>query len=71
MAPEVARIKAQTDLPVIVGFGVNTPEKAREIASIADGTVVGSAIVKQIADGKSVADVAAFVKTLSDGAHRA
>ncbi|WP_417241757.1 tryptophan synthase subunit alpha [Celeribacter sp.] len=71
VAPEVARIKAQTDLPVIVGFGVNTPEKAREIASIADGTVVGSAIVKQIADGKSVADVAAFVKTLSDGAHRA
>ncbi|MEN8889390.1 MAG: tryptophan synthase subunit alpha [Celeribacter marinus] len=71
VAPEVARIKAQTDLPVIVGFGVNTPEKAQEIASIADGTVVGSAIVKQIADGKSVADIAAFVKTLSDGAHRA
>ncbi|WP_417258056.1 tryptophan synthase subunit alpha [Celeribacter sp.] len=71
VGPEVARIKSQTDLPVIVGFGVNTPEKAQEIASIADGTVVGSAIVKQIAEGKSVAEVAAFVKTLSDGAHRA
>ncbi|WP_417271628.1 tryptophan synthase subunit alpha [Celeribacter sp.] len=71
VGPEVARIKSQTDLPVIVGFGVNTPEKAQEIASIADGTVVGSAIVKQIAEGKSVAEVAAFIKTLSDGAHRA
>lgn len=71
VAPEVARIKSHTDLPVIVGFGVNTPEKAQEIAAIADGTVVGSAIVKQIAEGKSVDDVAAFVKSLSDGAHRA
>lgn len=71
VGPEVARIKSHTDLPVIVGFGVNTPEKAREIASIADGTVVGSAIVNQIAQGKSVEEVAAFVKTLSDGAHSA
>jgi len=71
VAPEVARIKAATDIPVIVGFGVNTPEKAEAIASVADGTVVGSAIVSQIAAGKPVAEVLAFVKTLSDGAHRA
>jgi tryptophan synthase alpha chain len=71
VGPEVARIKSHTDLPVIVGFGVNTPEKAREIASIADGTVVGSAIVNQIAQGKSVEEVAAFVKSLADGAHSA
>lgn len=71
VAPEVARIKAKTDLPVIVGFGVNTPQKAEEIAGIADGTVVGSAIVNQIGQGKSVEEVAAFVKTLADGAHRA
>lgn len=71
VAPEVARIKAQTDLPIIVGFGVNTPEKAEEIAGIADGTVVGSAIVKRIGEGQSVAEVAAFVKSLADGAHRA
>jgi tryptophan synthase alpha chain len=71
VGPEVARIKSHTDLPVIVGFGVNTPEKAREIASIADGTVVGSAIVNQIAQGKSVEDIAAFVKSLADGAHSA
>ncbi|RPE67345.1 tryptophan synthase alpha chain [Pacificibacter maritimus] len=71
VGPEVARIKSHTDLPVIVGFGVNTPEKAREIASIADGTVVGSAIVSQIAQGKSVEEVTAFVKSLADGAHSA
>ncbi|SEW06764.1 tryptophan synthase, alpha chain [Aliiroseovarius sediminilitoris] len=70
VGPEVARIKAATDIPVIVGFGVNTPEKAQAIASVADGTVVGSAIVSKIAAGEPVADVLAFVKTLADGAHR-
>ncbi|MDE4190297.1 tryptophan synthase subunit alpha [Phaeobacter gallaeciensis] len=71
VGPEVARIKAATDLPVIVGFGINTPEKARNIASISDGAVVGSAIVSQIAAGKPVEEVLAFVKSLSDGAHAA
>lgn len=71
VAPEVTRIKAATDIPVIVGFGINTPEKAQNIASISDGAVVGSAIVSQVASGKPVAEVLEFVKTLSDGAHRA
>ncbi|MFV0360174.1 tryptophan synthase subunit alpha [Tropicimonas sp.] len=71
VAPEVARIKAATDLPVIVGFGINSPEKAEVIAGIADGAVVGSAIVKLIGDGRPVAEVLAFVKGLADGAHRA
>ncbi|AZV79313.1 tryptophan synthase subunit alpha [Parasedimentitalea marina] len=71
VAPEVARIKSATDLPVIVGFGINTPERAQTIASISDGAVVGSAIVSQIGAGKPVDEVLAFVKTLSDGAHRA
>ncbi|MDX1782161.1 MAG: tryptophan synthase subunit alpha [Thalassovita sp.] len=71
VGPEVARIKAKTDLPVIVGFGINTPEAAETIAGTADGCVVGSAIVKQIGAGKSTEEIAAFVKSLSDGAHRA
>ncbi|QEE36468.1 tryptophan synthase subunit alpha [Octadecabacter sp. SW4] len=71
VAPEVARIKAKTDLPVIVGFGVRTPEAAQDIAAVADGTVVGSAIVERIGKGDSPADVLAFVKSLADGAHRA
>ena len=71
VAPEVARIKARTDLPVIVGFGIRTPEAARDIASVADGCVVGSAIVSEIAQGRSVAEVLAFVRGLADGAHAA
>ena len=71
VGPEVARIKARTDLPVIVGFGIRSPETARAIASVADGAVVGSAIVKMVEDKRSVADILAFVKGLADGAHSA
>ena len=71
VAPEVERSQNASGLPVIVGFGVNTPDKAEAIASVADGVVVGSAIVSKIADGLPVEDVLSFVKTLSDGAHRA
>ncbi|MBI1216914.1 MAG: tryptophan synthase subunit alpha [Rhodobacteraceae bacterium] len=71
VGPEVARIKAKTDLPVIVGFGITTPEAAEAIASVADGCVVGSAIVKEIGAGKSPAEVLAFVASLAAGAHRA
>ncbi|MCC1491974.1 tryptophan synthase subunit alpha [Cognatishimia sp. F0-27] len=71
VGPEVARIKAATDLPVIVGFGIRTPDTAQAIASTADGCVVGSAIVAEMASGKPVEEVLAFVKSLADGAHRA
>lgn len=71
VAPEVARIKSHTDLPVIVGFGIKTPDAARDIASIADGSVVGSAIVNLVEQGKSPAEVLAYVKALADGAHSA
>lgn len=69
VAPEVARIKSQTDLPVIVGFGIRSPETAKAIASVADGAVVGSAIVKMVEEKRSVSDILAFVKGLADGAH--
>ncbi|MHA6324912.1 tryptophan synthase subunit alpha [Roseivivax sp. CAU 1753] len=71
VAPEVTRIKSQTDLPVIVGFGIKTPKSSESIAAIADGCVVGSAIVAELAKGKPVDEVLAFVKSLADGAHRA
>lgn len=71
VGPEVARIKSKTDLPVIVGFGINTPERARSIAQVADGAVVGSAIVSKIGEGLPVSDVLDFVRTLADGAHSA
>jgi tryptophan synthase alpha chain len=71
VAPEVTRIKASTDLPIIVGFGINTPEASQAIAAVADGCVVGSAIVKLIGEGRPVEEVLGFVKGLADGAHRA
>ncbi|MEM6440234.1 MAG: tryptophan synthase subunit alpha [Pseudomonadota bacterium] len=71
VGPEVARIKAATDLPVCVGFGIKTPERAAEIARVADGAVVGSAIVERIGRGDAPADVLAFVKSLADAAHAA
>ncbi|GHC21946.1 MULTISPECIES: tryptophan synthase subunit alpha [Gemmobacter] len=71
VAPEVARIKAATDLPVIVGFGISTPDNAQAIAGIADGCVVGSAIVKEIGAGKPVADILGTVAALAAGAHAA
>ncbi len=71
VAPEVARIKASTDLPVIVGFGISTPDQAQAIAAVADGCVVGSAIVKDIGSGMAVKDVLAKVAALAKGAHSA
>ena len=71
VGPEVARIKSATDLPVIVGFGVKTPESAQAIAEVADGTVVGSAIIKLIEDGRPVPEILEFVASLAEGAHRA
>ena len=50
VAASVAHIKAKTDLPICVGFGVRTAEQAASIGRAADGVVVGSAIVSAIAD---------------------
>lgn len=70
VAPEVARLKKSTDLPIIVGFGVKTPQTAEAIASVADGTVVGSAIVERIGRGDAADDVLDYVKILAEAAHR-
>jgi tryptophan synthase alpha chain len=69
----VARLKAATDLPVAVGFGVRTPEQAAQIAKVADGVVVGSALVEIIAaHGDAAAPhVEAFARTLADAIHGA
>lgn len=71
VAPEVARIRAAAGLPVVVGFGISTPETAQAIAGVADGCVVGSAIVKLIGEGRQVPEVLDFVGSLAAAAHRA
>ncbi len=50
VAAAITRIRKSTTLPLAVGFGVRTPEQAREIAGIADAVVVGSAIVSRIGE---------------------
>jgi len=49
IAPAVERVRRATALPVAVGFGIRTPERAAEVARVADAAVVGSALVDEIA----------------------
>lgn len=70
VAPEVARIGKASGLPVVVGFGISTPDAAERIASVADGCVVGSAIVRLIGEGRPVPEILTFVAELAAGAHR-
>jgi tryptophan synthase alpha chain len=63
VAERVAAIRATTGLPIAVGFGISTPEHVRQVAALADGVVVGSAIVKKIAEwGKDPALVEKLVE---------
>jgi tryptophan synthase alpha chain len=70
IAQMTARIRAHTQLPIAVGFGISNPDQARTVAASAEAIVVGSAIVNQIAQhGKSpdlVSTVTKFVKSLGD-----
>lgn len=58
----VARLRSATELPICVGFGISTPAHAKAVARLADGVVVGSAVVR--AAGKSVAETVALVRSL-------
>jgi tryptophan synthase alpha chain len=60
----VARVKAMTKTPVAVGFGISTPENAAEVAAMADGVIVGSAVVQRCASERAESDVKAFVSEL-------
>lgn len=57
----VSRIKSHSDVPVAVGFGISKPEHASEVASMADGVVVGSAIVRMIGELGDTPDAATKV----------
>lgn len=62
----VRQIKAHTALPCAVGFGISTPEQAKQMAERADGVIIGSAIVKLIAQygRESVVPVANYVHSI-------
>ncbi len=67
----VARLKRHTDLPIAIGFGIRTPEQAAAIARRADGVVVGSALIDQIAKAESgpqaIEGVLGLCRELSEG----
>lgn len=76
----IERLKRHTELPIVVGFGISTPQRAAAIAKVADAAVVGSAIVSKIAaelspDGKpgphTVQATIDLVKNLADGVRAA
>ena len=69
----VARLKAATDLPVAVGFGIRTPDQAAAIARVADGVVVGSAIVELVGEHGAGAPekVREYVSALANAVHSA
>jgi tryptophan synthase alpha chain len=69
----VARLKAATELPIAVGFGVRTPEQAQAIARHADGVVVGSALVEIVAEhgANAAGPVRETTRALAEAVHNA
>lgn len=57
-------LKSMTDLPIAVGFGISTPDQAAQLAPLADGVIVGSAVVRLMEEEQSVAKVAQFVQSM-------
>ena len=67
-ATEMARrLKAVTDKPVLIGIGVSNPEQAVEVASVADGVIVGSAVIRRILDSGEIDQAVEFVGSLRAG----
>jgi tryptophan synthase alpha chain len=67
----VSRVRRHTDLPLAVGFGIGTGRQAAAIAAIADGVIVGSALVKAAGGREGIAQVQALGAELAAGAARA
>jgi tryptophan synthase alpha chain len=64
------RLKAITEIPVLVGVGVSTPDQACEIAEISDGVVVGSALVRRLLDGAGPEGAGEFIGAIRDALDR-
>ncbi len=75
LSEDLAKLRAATQLPICVGFGIKTPEQAESIASLADGVVIGSALVDAIAKASSpdqaLTAAASLVSQFSNAVKRA
>ena len=73
MKEAVSWLRTQTDLPICVGFGISGPEQVRQLVPVADGLIVGSAIVRRMAEtanrphGDVVREIGQFVAELARG----
>ena len=69
----VKLVKSATDTPVAVGFGIATPEQASEMAALADGAIVGSAIVRMVAQygEECVMPVCEYIRQMKDAVSKA
>jgi tryptophan synthase alpha chain len=72
LAENIAWMRTQTDLPICVGFGISSPEQVRQLAQVADGLIVGSALVRRLSEavnrprGEIVKEIGQFVGELAD-----
>ena len=64
----VTRVRSTTDLPLAVGFGISTPDQAAQVARVADGVIVGSALLRAIGEGEDpVVTARTFIGSLRTG----
>jgi tryptophan synthase alpha chain len=61
LAGPVGELRSYTDLPLVVGFGIKDAQSAAAVAGLADGVVIGSALIERLAEAQSVADACARV----------
>ncbi|GAA1507427.1 tryptophan synthase subunit alpha [Dactylosporangium maewongense] len=60
------RLAGRCDLPVLLGFGISTPAQAAEAARLADGVVIGAAIMRRVLDGATPAEIGAYVRSIRE-----
>lgn len=63
---QLKSLRAQSNLPLAVGFGISSPEQVAGLAGVADGVIVGSAIVRKIAEAKSSEEMSLAVRTFAE-----
>jgi tryptophan synthase alpha chain len=70
LAAFIQRVRAATDKPLAVGFGISSPDQAALVAAMADGVIVGSAVLQQAAGADGIDRVRAFVSRLRQATAR-
>jgi tryptophan synthase alpha chain len=73
LADLIRSVRAYTDLPLVVGFGLSQPAHVAEVARIADGAIVGSALIdrlERLAPNERVSGAAAFIRELLSASER-